>query len=53
MLTPARGFGIHAELIDTVSDNKVSKVLAKIEEQYPWLARRYYLFSILRASVRR
>lgn len=28
-------FGIHAELVDTVSDNKVSKVLAKIEEQYP------------------
>lgn len=27
--------GIHTELIDTISDNKVSKVLAKVEEQYP------------------
>ena len=28
-------FGIHTELVDTISDNKVSKVLAKIEERYP------------------
>ena len=28
-------FGIHLELVSTISDNKVSKVLAKIEEQYP------------------
>ena len=28
-------FGVHAELVDTISDNKVSKVLAKIEERYP------------------
>ena len=28
-------FGIHIELVDTISDNKVSKVLAKVEEQYP------------------
>ena len=28
-------FGIHIELVDTISDNKVSKVLAKVEEQHP------------------
>lgn len=28
-------FGIHTELIDTISDDKVSKVLAKVEKQYP------------------
>lgn len=28
-------FGIHTELVDTISDNKVSKVLAKVEERYP------------------
>ena len=28
-------FGIHTELVDTISDNKVSKVLAKLEERYP------------------
>lgn len=28
-------FGIHIELVDTISDNKVSKVLAKVEERYP------------------
>lgn len=28
-------FGFHTELLNTMSDNKVSKVLAKVEEQYP------------------
>ena len=28
-------FGIHTKLIETISDNKVSKVLVKLEKQYP------------------
>lgn len=28
-------FGIHTELVNTISDNKVAKVLAKVEELYP------------------
>ncbi len=28
-------FGIHTELVETITDDKVSKVLAKVEERYP------------------
>lgn len=31
----SEAFGIHMELVDTISDNKVAKVIAKVEEQYP------------------
>ncbi|KAL2039839.1 hypothetical protein N7G274_007240 [Stereocaulon virgatum] len=30
-----KAFGIHTELVATISEKKVSKVLAKVEEQYP------------------
>ena len=28
-------FGIHLEFVKTISEKRVSKVLAKVEEQYP------------------